>query len=103
MGDGTENTSVFTTTGKSGKITWAIDSFGMPDRFTIIKGNEVLFDEIYGSAGQVRNFGDGSVLTAAGEINAFSPIEIEFETSGAEELKFIVNKGNQWTLAIQLQ
>ena len=95
MGDGTENTSVFTTTGKSGKITWAIDSFGMPDRFTIIKGNEVLFDEIYGSAGQVRNFGDGSVLTAAGEINAFSPIEIEFETSGAEELKFIVNKGNQ--------
>ena len=51
--------------------------------------------EIYGSAGQVRNFGDGSVLTATGEINAFSPIEIEFETSGAEELKFIVNKGNQ--------
>ena len=98
MGDGSESLTTIETASNSGKISWSIDSFGQPDRFTIMLGSEVLFDEIYGNAGEQRSFGDGSVLTPTGGINRFNPVELEFSAASnnkSNQLKFIINKGNQ--------
>jgi len=98
FGDGSESTTNFVASGKSGTIEWKLDSFGAPDRFTIMQGNEVLFDEIYGNANEDRTFGDGTTMNPAGGIDPDSPVELDFAINASNpsaNLKFIVNKGNQ--------
>ena len=97
-GDGKENSTSFVAAGKTGSIKWKLDSFGEPDRFTIMQGNQVLFDEIFGSAGAERSFGDGQTMNPSGGISPDNPVEIDFSINAdnpSSELQFIVNKGNQ--------
>ena len=52
--------------GDSGEISWDIDSISWPDKFTIMHGSDLLFEEIIGDPGLPPPFGPNTAFFADG-------------------------------------